>query len=558
MTNNSDHPEFHNALGFNIFKNKYAITPYETWRERSHAIVDAVCGRNNGTEANAIMGKDDRDFLSKCIEEMKFMPGGRYIYYAGREAKFYNNCYLLKLERDDREAWGEVAQRASHCLMTGGGIGTDVSIARPSGKPLSKTGGVSSGPIPLLNMINEIGRNVMQGGSRRSAMYGSLNWQHGDADVFLTSKNWSEMEVVPGLTFAAAKEQNFNASAPLDMTNISLNYDDEFLYQLEKGTLPQTFITNCRQAMMNGEPGFSFNFGDRQNETLRNACTEITSEDDSDVCNLGSVNLANVDNIDEFRDVVRVASKFLVCGTIRAGLPYDKVAKVREQNRRLGLGLMGMHEWLLKRNKPYVVDKEYKEWMKVYKDESERSANKHCDRLYLSRPKGYRAIAPTGTISMLACTTSGIEPIYATAYKRRYLTDGTRWKSEYVVDATADRLIQEGIKPEAIETAFALANDPERRIKFQYDTQVYIDHAISSTLNLPAWGTEGNNEDRVDDFAKIVAKYAKGLRGLTFYPDGSRGGQPITSVDYEEAVSKRGVVYEDNSEQQCLSGVCGI
>jgi ribonucleoside-diphosphate reductase alpha chain len=365
------------------------------------------------------------------------------------------------------------------------------------------------------------------------------------------------MEIAPGFTYAMAKEQNFNAHAPLDMTNISLNYDDAFLQALESTKrLPHTFRQNVKQAMMNGEPGFSFNFGDKQNETLRNACTEVTSEDDSDVCNLGSINLGNIDDIDEFRDVVRVASKFLVCGTIRAGLPYDKVGEVREQNRRLGLGLMGMHEWLLKRGKAYVVDADYKKWMKVYVDESERSANRHCDRLYLSRPKGYRAIAPTGTISLLACTTSGIEPIYATAYKRRYLTDGTRFKHEYVVDATAERLIQEGIKPEEIETAFSLASDPERRIKFQYDTQPYIDHAISSTLNLPAWGSEENNEDKVEELGGIVAKYAHGLRGLTFYPDGSRGGQPITSVPYEEATGKRGVVYEDNSDQQCLSGVC--
>ena len=79
------------------------------------------------------------------------------------------------------------------------------------------------------------------------------------------------------------------------------------------------------------EPGFSFNFGDKQNETLRNACTEVTSEDDSDVCNLGSINLGNISSLEEFRSVVALASKFLVCGTLRADLPYDKVYKVREK-----------------------------------------------------------------------------------------------------------------------------------------------------------------------------------------------------------------------------------
>ena len=545
-----DDIEFKNALALNVFKSKYASNRYETWRERAHTIVDSVCGTQSGTK-DPIMSKDDRDYLTECIANMKFMPGGRYIYYSGRQAAFWNNCYLLRLEDDTREAWGEVAHRAMSCLMTGGGIGTDVSIARPSGKPLSRTGGVSSGPIPLLHCINEIGRNVMQGGSRRSAMYGSLNWQHDDADLFLEVKNWSE-------DVRALKEKDFNFPAPLDMTNISLNYDDAFLKELADGHTPLTFTKNCHQAMQTGEPGFSFNFGDKENETLRNACTEITSEDDSDVCNLGSINLAAIDSIDEFKDVVRVASKFLVCGTIRADLPYSKIADVRRRNRRLGLGLMGLHEWLLRRGYKYEMCEELEKWLKVYQKESERSANTHCDRLYLSRPKAYRAIAPTGTISILACTTSGIEPIYATAFKRRYLSDGTRWKYEYVVDQTADYLIQNGVKADSIETAFDLANDPERRIKFQYDVQRYVDHGISSTLNLPAWGTDANNEDRVEDFAKIVSKYARGLRGLTFYPDGSRGGQPITAVPYEEAAAKRGVVYEDHSEEQCLTGVCGI
>ena len=151
-----------------------------------------------------------------------------------------------------------------------------------------------------------------------------------------------------------------------------------------------------------------------------------------------------------------------------------------------------------------------------------------------------------------------MEPIYAVAYRRRYLTDGTRWKYQFVVDGTAQHLIDQGINPDEIESAVDLSKDVERRIKFQYELQKYVDHAISSTVNLPEWGSEFNNGDHVVPFSKIIRKYGHGLRGLTFYPDGSRGGQPIQSVPYEEANSKRGVIYEDNSEEQCLSGVCNI
>jgi len=405
-----------------------------------------------------------------------------------------------------------------------------------------------------MHIVNEIGRNVMQGGSRRSAIYGSLNWMHDDAKNLLSAKNWPQW-------LRDQKEVDFNTAAPLDMTNISLNYDDEFLEQTSDDFLPETFVQNVRQALKTGEPGFSFNFEDKEFETLRNACCEVTSEDDSDVCNLGSVNLARIESISELKSVVDVASKFLVCGTLRADLPYGKVREVREKNRRLGLGLMGIHEWLLKRGKQYEVDDDLREWLDVYRSESKRAADEHCDRFYISRPKAYRAVAPTGSIGMLAGTTTGIEPLYAVAYKRRYLTDGTKWKYKFVVDGTAEHLIQElGVDPDNIETALSLASDPEKRIKFQADVQDYVDMAISSTINLPSWGSDWNNDDRVLEFASTLARYSPRLRGFTCYPDGARGGQPLTVVPHSEAIKHKGVEYTEHDVCDITGkgGTCGI
>lgn len=285
----------------------------------------------------------------------------------------------------------------------------------------------------------------------------------------------------------------------------------------------------------------------------------MTSEDGNDVCNLGSVNIANIETLEEFKQIVYVASKFLVCGTIRASLPYEEVYKVRQKNRRLGLGLMGMHEWLLKRNSRYEVTEELHRWLDAYEQESMHGADEHCDRLFLNRPKAYRAIAPTGTIGILAGTTTGIEPLYAVAYKRRYLKGGDQYHYQYYIDAMAQYMIDEyGIDPEDIETSVSMASNPEQRIKFQADVQDYVDMAISSTINLPAWGSEYNNEDRVNDFASVLASYAPRLRGFTCYPDGSRGGQPITSVGYEEARGQTGIEFQENSEEACKSGVCGV
>lgn len=547
---------FKNEFAEEIFRRKYAQGPNDSWDALADRLVEDVCGSRWGTLPVLMSDSDRRDF-AEHIKTMRFIPGGRYLYYAGRPYKAYNNCYLLRAEEDTREEWSAVTWRAMSCLMTGGGIGIDYSRLRPAGRPLSRTGGVASGPIPLMYAINEIGRNVMQGGSRRSAIYASLNWQHEDIPLFLKAKNWS-----PSLR--QLKEQDFNFPAPLDMTNISVNYDDAALYGqgvLQKLDECPIFLENCHQAMMTGEPGFSFNFGSKQNETLRNACTEVTSEDDSDVCNLGSINLGNITSIDEFKSVVSLASKFLVCGTLRADLPYDKVYRVREKNRRLGLGLMGIHEWLLKRGQKYEVTDELKQWLEVYRDESKRAADEHCDRFYISKPIAYRAIAPTGTIGILASTTTGIEPLFAVAYKRRFLTEGTKWKYSYVVDATADHLIREyGINPSSIDTAYGLANDYERRIKFQADIQDYVDMSISSTINLPAWGAHGNREGDVGRFASTLARYAPRLRGFTCYPDGSRGGQPITEVDYEEALKHKGTVFEEHDVCSITGhgGSCGV
>ena len=560
MEHRKNENPFRTEIGRHIFTNKYALTPNQTWYEKARSVVEDVCGKGYyGQYPHPLMAEDEREELIRAIAKMQFLPGGRYLYYAGRPANFYNNCYLNRAEEDTREEWARLTHRVVSELMTGGGVGVDYSIIRPSGRILSKTGGQSSGPVPLMKMINEQGRNVMQGGSRRSAIYGSLNWQHEDIPEFLEVKDWDNMPLLNGMaTVGDAKKADFNYPAPLDMTNISVNYDDEWLNK-EDRHLDPVFLDNCRMALKNGEPGFSFNFGDKQNETLRNACTEVTSEDDSDVCNLGSVNMAAIENIEEFRRVVHLASKFLVCGTIRADLPHEKVHEVREKNRRIGLGLMGMHEWLLQRGERYEVTPEMHQWLRVYQEESERAANEHCDRLFLNRPVAYRSIAPTGSIGMLAGTTTGIEPLFAVAYKRRYITGGDQWKYEYVVDVSADQIIQStGADPDEIETSNSMAADPERRIRFQAEVQRYVDMGISSTINLPAWGTEYNNEDTLYDFAYTLSQYAPFLRGFTCFPDGARGGQPLEPVDYATAKEHQGTVFEEHQEQQCQSGVCGV
>ena len=548
----NENPMFRSKFSEDIFKHKYAHEGCMTWYDLAKTLVDDVCGD--------LLTKDEVGTLTEMVRELKFIPGGRYLYYAGRPNKFFNNCYLLKAEEDSREDWANLSWKSESCLMTGGGIGVDYSIYRPEGSGLSKTGGLSSGPIPKMQMINEIGRRVMQGGSRRSAIYASLNWQHRDIGAFLASKNWYDMDVgQTGFSIGQVKEQDFNFAAPLDMTNISVNYDTEWLLKYWKtGEVGDVFKTNVRQALKTAEPGFSFNFFDKENETLRNACTEVTSADDSDVCNLGSINMGRISDLREFSEVVELATKFLICGTMKAKLPYDKVYQTREKNRRLGLGLMGMHEWLIKKGQKYEVSDELHQWLSVYKGVSDKVSRETADQFSITRPVANRAIAPTGSIGILAGTSTGVEPIFAVAYKRRYLKGGNKWHYQYVVDSAAQEIIDlYGVKPDNIESALDLASDYKRRMKFQADVQDYVDMSISSTINLPEWGSKLNNEDTVDDFANTLASYAHRLRGFTVYPDGCRGGQPLSSVSYSEAVDKLGEEFEEGLETHDICDITG-
>ena len=558
MFKSNRNPQFRSKFSEDIFNTKYAHEGAETLHELACTLVEDVCQNN--------LNRDEKEELIDHISNLRFLPGGRYLYYAGRDKKFFNNCYLLKAEEDTREDWANLSWKSESCLMTGGGIGVDYSVYRAEGQTLKGTGGIASGPLPKMEMINSIGQKVMQGGSRRSAIYASLNWKHEDVGKFLKIKNWSDMTVgTTGQTLFDIKQDDFNFPAPLDMTNISVNYDTEWLLNYwEKGEIGNVFQSNCSQALKTGEPGFSFNFFEKENETLRNACTEVTSESDSDVCNLGSLNFARIDDLNQLQQVVQLATKFLLCGTTRAQLPYDKVYTVRQENRRLGLGLMGLHEWLIQRNNRYEATPELHRWFKVYEAESDKTSRDFSKTLSLSQPVAVRAVAPTGTIGILAGTSTGVEPIFSVAYKRRYLKN-KRWHYQYVVDSAAQEMIDlYGVNPNKIESALDLATDYERRLSFQANVQEYVDMAISSTINLPAWGTEDNNEDKVEGFAQTLAKYAHRLRGFTCYPDGCRGGQPLTSVPYSEAIEKLGEEFEDNIQAHDIceisnsGGVCGV
>lgn len=616
------------------------------------------------------------------VKARKIMPGGRYLSQTGMPYHQTQNCALFRAD-DSREGWADLLHKITLALSTGAGVGVDYSDVRPKGSPIRKTGGTASGPVSLMQMVNEAGRHIMAGGSRRSAIWAGLRWDHRDIHEFITIKNWAP-EV------RNLKERDFNFPATLDGTNISVLLNDEFFEAYADDEHPKNALAHSvywavvKQMLQTAEPGFSVDMGENAGETLRNApvtkgthvsileagnpdedvqvpvgaiigkpvtiwtgeqyannvvfrltdpnapvvkvgmtngkfircsadhpfiihedrsevrgriravnlrlgqqiavtdgvepvfvasvaydgtedvyccdvglpehsfeaegvlisnCTEVTSADDSDICNLGSVNLSRVDSLEEMREIVECATAFLLAGTVYSDVPFSKIDTIRTKNRRLGLGLMGIHEWLLKRGRPYGPDEELGTWLAEYA-KSTKIAKRWAKTWGISAPKKTRAIAPNGTIGIAAETTTSAEPVFCVAFKRRYLKHKI-WNYQYVVDPTADRLIKAGVSPESIEDAYKLAENVERRVAFQAWLQQYVDHGISSTINLPAWGTEFNNEARVRPFGEMLLNYLPRLRGVTCYPDGARGGQPLVPVQYSTAIKHIGRVYEE-------------
>lgn len=511
----------------------------ETWPEIARRVGSTVLGAVGATQ-------DLVEDVVRIITERKFLPGGRYLYATGRKYHQTNNCLLLRAE-DSREGWGRHMNNITMSLMTGAGVGTDYSALREEGSVLHSGGGVASGPLALMQMTNEAGRGARQGGDRRGAMWAGLNWRHQDVFKFIHAKDWPE-EV------RALKAKNVNYPAYLDYTNISVLLDDEFFLAYHDTCHPRyaharrVYWETVRQMCATGEPGFSIDVGVNTGETLRNACTEVCSRDDSDICNLGSINLARIESQLDMERTVQLGTIFLLAGTVYSDVPYQKVRAVREKNRRLGLGLMGLHEWLLSRGKRYGPDEELGKLLDIYSNESRDTANYWASRWNLSRPEKVRAIAPNGTIGIAAETTTSAEPIFAAAYKRRYSEQGDRWNFQYVVDPTAKRLVASGVNPDAIEDAYTLASDVERRVAFQAWLQGWVDHGIASTINLPAWGSEHNNEDRARSFGEMLLRYLPELRGITVYPDGARDGQPLTKVPLREALEHEGEVFEEAAD----------
>ena len=508
----------------------------ETWEQIARRVCTHIVGYNRPKAIS--LSKDIWKEIERVIIERKFIPGGRLLSQTGRQYHQTDNCFTLRAE-DTREGWADLAHKCTLMFMSGGGVGVDYSEIRPFGTPLKRSGGIASGPLPLIEMVNSIGAAARQGGERRGAIYASLPWTHQDIGHFMAMKE------KPGV---------------LSHTNISVRFDAHWRDRVMQNDAVayQYFVDVVHRACRYGEPGFQF---DDDDLVLRNACTETISKDDCDSCCLGSVNLARIKTLQELNEVTQLGTTFLLAATEYSHAPCPQVRVVKQHNRRIGLGLMGLAEWFLLHGMPYghMQNTRLDTWLTTWKMASIAAAKAVSSQFNMAMPVGIRAIAPTGTISIAGgLTTPGIEPIFHTAYIRTSntpvsLDHPTGVRQERLIDPIVVKLLHQGYDVGNIDTAYTLSQTRAgiaRRIATQAHIQQYVDQGIASTVNLPQY-TPGV-EDTVAD---VLIEYLPQLRGITFYPDGARDGQPIIPIDINDVIEHDDV---EMAEVDCKGGSCGL
>ena len=541
-------------------------TADEMFRRVAHHI--AMAEKNYMGEEQA--QKMEEEFYT-VMAELKFLPNSPTLMNAGTELGQLAACFVLPVE-DSMEGIFDSLKYAALIHKSGGGTGFSFSRLRPKDSRVGTTGGVASGPVSFMKIFNTATEQVKQGGTRRGANMAILRVDHPDITEFIYSKK-DEKELI-----------NFNISVALTK---------EFIEALKnKTTYPLIDPMNGKwvdhlnaadvynkiveQAWENGDPGVIFlDRINRDNQTPEIGEIESTNPCGEqpllpfEACNLGSINLAKYvihedgnPRIDKkgLGETVWLTVRFLDDAIDMSKYPLDKISEMARYNRKIGLGVMGFADMLYQMGVPYNSDRALalaEDIMSFIQSESRKASNalakergvfKNFEKsIFKDRPDcHYRnatttTIAPTGTLSIIAGCSSGIEPLFGLSFIRNVMDNEelievnpyfemiAREKGFYTKELM-ERLAKEGTLkeieeiPSDIKEVFVTAHDisPEWHIKMQAAFQKYTDNAVSKTVNLPHDATP-------DDVANIYSMaYELGCKGVTIYRDGSKDRQVLS------------------------------
>lgn len=501
----------------------------------------------------------------RIMKELKFLPNSPTLMNAGRPLGQLAACFVLPVE-DSLEGIFETVKRAAIIHQSGGGTGFSFSRLRPRGDIVSTTGGLASGVVSFMEVFNAATEAIRQGGTRRGANMAVLRVDHPDI-----------------LEFIECKRNKRGLSA----FNISVGITDEFIHAYKRDLkYPVKNPKNCkvvdhysakkvmkmiaRAAWETGDPGILFlDRINRQNPTPEQGEIEATNPCGEqpllpyEACNLGSIDLKKFVengrvNYDELKKTIQLAVRFLDDVIEINRYPFSENREICLSNRKIGLGVMGFAHMLVMLKIPYdseealsVADNIMKFIKETAIEESqklaeERGAFKHFDRSIFMKNKEkprrnatLTTIAPTGTISMIARTSSGIEPIFSLAYTRRAvdvemfhidealesLLKGYGVLSKKIIESIKNdgRIRNKKWVPEDLRRIFPVAYDikPEWHVMVQEVFQRHVDNAVSKTVNIPQYSTPADVL-RLYEFA-----FEREIKGLTVYRDTSKSRQVL-------------------------------
>ena len=516
---------------------------------------------------------DDRMWENEFIDVMEnlyFLPNSPCLMNAGIPGGQLLACFVLPIE-DNMESIMETLKDAALIHKSGGGTGFSFSRLRPENDTVKTTGGVASGPVSFMRMYDAVTNEIKQGGKRRGANIAVLKCDHGDILKFIDCKrNNSQIN-------------NFNISVAVTdkfMKAVKANKDFELINprngEVTK-TLPAKEIWDklVEGAWQNGEPGIIFIDTVNEYNPLpelgeivgTNPCGESVLLNNESCC-LGSINLTKIVtsdkeiNWDLLEKVARIATRFLDNILDITEYPLPQIEEMSLGNRKIGLGVMGWGDMLFKLGIPYnsqealdlawkvmgVVDEEAFMASHVIAEEKGVFPNWHKSPSFQEKYGKVRnasrtCIAPTGTLSIIANCTSGIEPAYGLVYEKHVLDGQTLYEVNPVFEQELKNrgiyskgLLQkiadnngscQGIKeiPEDMQKVFVVAHDisPEWHVKMQAAFQERTGMGISKTINLPHNATKKDVEDA------LMLAYESGCKGVTVYRDGSREDQVLTA-----------------------------
>lgn len=581
------------GLGRTIFTERYARDEGETWTEAAERVGGAVAAAED----------DPSEWTDKFAAEIadgRFAPGGRIMYGAGRSLQSLLNCFVIPVE-DSREAWGR--SLSDLCIISGmgGGVGTNFSQVRGRDYPIRRMGGTSTGAVSLMSIHNAVGDHLEGGGSRRSAMMHCLNVDHPDINEFINSKqvdkahsNANISVVIPPSMPTGDFVDFVQRGKEIELRFSGLRIPDEVVKNRgSKATYNATEMWDklVAGAWQNGEPGVLNGYLANKESNVYYAHPLVSTNPCGEIwlpaygcCCLGAVVLPRFVsggrlNYQALAETVRLGVRFLDNVLTVNHYPLNAIQEMCFNERRIGLGVMGLHSMFLDLGMKYSEGYEFANNLfrfikeTAYEASIELAKEKGPFALYDERflgsnfmrrqKRSIRAgvlnhgirncalltIAPTGTTSMVQGVTSGIEPMFSPVFVRRRKVRGQKYAETLVISKDyADH-------PGLCEGAYDLT--PAQHFEMQKVAQHHIDNAVSKTINLP-------HDFPQDQLSDVWLEYLPHLKGSTFYREGSRGEEPLKHVPhYDSAVTIMNWDGEiDNagnfSVDACKNGECDV